>query len=70
MVLTGRIVELKSGEWWFIHFRIGVRTEELFIFNLLNGMTAGPMIGKDINNDGTGEPEWSGRNLILENLLQ
>jgi len=61
----GGIVELKSGEWWFIHFQdrgAYGRIVQLQPFEWNDGW---PMIGKDINNDGTGEPvmEWKKPNI-------
>lgn len=56
----GGIIELKSGEWWFLHFQdrgIYGRIVHLQPVNWVNGW---PFMGIDVNNDGVGEPvlEW------------
>ena len=56
----GGIVELNSGEWWFVHFQSRDAYGRMVHLEPVNWKDDWPIIGEDINNDGIGEPvsEW------------
>ena len=56
----GGIVELESGEWWFIHFQSRGAYGRIVHLQPVKWKDDWPIIGEDINNDGIGEPvsEW------------
>ena len=56
----GGLVELKSGEWWFMHFQDRGAYGRIVHLQPVEWKDGWPLIGKDINNDGIGEPvsEW------------
>jgi len=56
----GGIVELKSGEWWFIHFQDRDAYGRIVHLQPVEWKDGWPLMGKDIDNDGIGEPvpEW------------
>jgi beta-xylosidase len=56
----GALVELKSGEWWFIHFQDRGAYGRIVHLQPVEWKDGWPLIGKDLNNDGIGEPlsEW------------
>lgn len=56
----GGIVELKSGEWWFIHFQDRGPYGRIVHLQPVVWKTGWPLMGEDINGDGIGEPvlEW------------
>ncbi|WP_372743951.1 glycoside hydrolase 43 family protein [Lutibacter sp.] len=52
----GGLVETKEGEWWFAHFQEKKPTGRIVHLNPVEWVDDWPMMGKDINNDGVGEP--------------
>jgi beta-xylosidase len=52
----GGIVELKSGEWWFLHFQDRDAYGRIVHLQPVNWQDDWPLMGVDINNDGIGEP--------------
>ena len=56
----GGLVELKSGQWWFMHFQDKDAYGRIVHLQPVEWIEGWPLIGKDINNDGIGEPvkEW------------
>ena len=56
----GGIVELKSGEWWFVNFQDRGAYGRIVHLQPVTWKDRWPLIGSDINNDGIGEPvaEW------------
>lgn len=56
----GGIVELESGEWWFLHFQDKDPYGRIVHLQPVEWKDNWPLMGKDINNDGIGEPvpEW------------
>jgi len=61
----GGIVELKSGEWWFVHFQDRGTYGRIIHLQPVTWKDGWPLIGVDINNDGIGEPvsEWKKPNV-------
>jgi len=57
----GGIVELKSGEWWFIHFQDRDAYGRIVHLQPARWEDGWPLIGKDTNNDGIGEPVMEGQ---------
>ena len=56
----GGLVELKSGEWWFLHFQDRGLYGRIVHLQPVQWKDGWPLMGNDINNDGIGEPvaEW------------
>lgn len=56
----GGLVELKSGEWWFLHFQDRGAYGRIVHLQPVKWKDDWPLMGVDINNDGIGEPvaEW------------
>lgn len=56
----GGLVELKSGEWWFIHFQDRGAYGRIVHLQPATWKDGWPVIGEDKNGDGIGEPvaEW------------
>jgi beta-xylosidase len=52
----GGIVNLKSGQWWFIHFQSKGAYGRIIHLQPVEWKDDWPLIGIDINNDGIGEP--------------
>jgi beta-xylosidase len=52
----GGLVELKSGEWWFLHFQDNGAYGRIVHMQPVEWKDGWPYMGKDINNDGIGEP--------------
>lgn len=52
----GGLVETKKGEWWFAHFQELKPTGRIVHLNPVVWEDGWPMMGKDINKDGIGEP--------------
>lgn len=52
----GGLVELKSGEWWFLHFQDRGAWGRIVHMQPVTWKDGWPCMGKDINNDGIGEP--------------
>ncbi len=52
----GGIVELKSGEWWFMHFQDRDFYSRIVHLLPVSWSDNWPLIGIDNNNDGIGEP--------------
>ncbi|MFO7658425.1 MAG: glycoside hydrolase 43 family protein [Bacteroidales bacterium] len=52
----GGLVELKSGEWWFMHFQDRDLYGRVVHLQPVAWNDGWPIIGTDNNNDGTGEP--------------
>ncbi|MFC1841172.1 glycoside hydrolase 43 family protein [Thermodesulfobacteriota bacterium] len=52
----GGLIELKSGEWWFLHFQDNGTYGRIVHMQPVEWKDGWPYIGKDINNDGVGEP--------------
>ncbi len=57
----GGIVELKSGEWWFMHFQDRGPYGRIVHLQPVRWQDGWPLMGEDINGDGIGEPvaEWT-----------
>jgi beta-xylosidase len=56
----GGLVELKSGQWWFLHFQDRSVYGRVVHLQPVQWEDGWPLMGEDINNDGVGEPvaEW------------
>lgn len=56
----GGIVELKSGQWWFLHFQDKGAYGRIVHLQPVQWKDGWPLMGVDINNDGVGEPvpQW------------
>jgi len=56
----GGLVELKSGQWWFMHFQDRGIYGRIVHLQPVRWKDGWPIIGQDKNNDGIGEPvmEW------------
>ena len=52
----GGLVELESGEWWFIHFQDYGAYGRIVHLQPVEWKDGWPYMGKDINGDGVGEP--------------
>tara|TARA_R100000908_G_C3757102_1_gene151985 strand:- start:3923 stop:5617 length:1695 start_codon:yes stop_codon:yes gene_type:complete len=52
----GGLVKLDSGESWFVHFQDKGVYGRIVHLNPVNWKDGWPMMGKDLNNDGIGEP--------------
>lgn len=52
----GGLVETTSGEWWFVHFQDRNTYGRIVHLQPANWVDGWPLMGKDINNDGIGEP--------------
>ena len=52
----GGLVELKSGEWWFLHFQDKGAYGRIVHLQPVEWKDGWPIIGKDLDGDGTGEP--------------
>jgi len=52
----GGLVETQSGEWWFVHFQDRGTYGRIVHLQPAEWVDGWPIIGKDINNDGIGEP--------------
>ncbi len=52
----GGLVELESGESWFVHFQDKGAYGRIVHLNPVYWVDDWPLMGKDINNDGIGEP--------------
>ncbi|MGD9159770.1 MAG: glycoside hydrolase 43 family protein [Desulfobacteraceae bacterium] len=52
----GGLVELKSGEWWFLHFQDNGAYGRIVHLQPVEWKDGWPLMGKDINEDGIGEP--------------
>jgi len=52
----GGLVELKSGEWWFVHFQSRGHFGRIVHLQPVNWIDGWPMMGVDQNDDGIGEP--------------
>jgi beta-xylosidase len=52
----GGIVELPSGEWWFVHFQDRDMYGRIVHLQPVTWTDGWPLIGIDQNNDGIGEP--------------
>jgi len=56
----GGLVELKSGQWWFMHFQDRGTYGRIVHLQPVRWKDGWPLMGDDIDNDGLGEPvmEW------------
>lgn len=54
----GGLVELKSGEWWFLHFQDRGAYGRILHMQPVEWKDGWPLMGKDINGDSTGEPVY------------
>lgn len=54
----GGMVELGSGEWWFVHFQDKDAYGRIVYLQPVSWIDGWPAIGKDINSDGVGEPVY------------
>lgn len=56
----GGLLELESGEWWFMHFQSRGVYGRVVHLQPVGWEDGWPIMGKDINDDGVGEPvpEW------------
>ncbi len=52
----GGIVQLNNGNWWFMHFQERGAWGRVDLLEPVEWINGWPLIGKDINNDGIGEP--------------
>jgi beta-xylosidase len=52
----GGLVDLESGESWFAHFQELKPNGRIVHLNKVQWVDGWPLMGKDINNDGIGEP--------------
>ena len=52
----GGLVQLKSGEWWFAHFQDRASYGRIVHLQPVTWEKGWPLMGKDINDDGIGEP--------------
>ncbi|WP_430933448.1 glycoside hydrolase family 43 protein [Saccharicrinis sp. 156] len=52
----GGLVDLESGESWFAHFQELKPNGRIVHLNKVEWVDGWPMMGKDLNNDGIGEP--------------
>ncbi len=52
----GGILNLKSGQWWFLHFQSKGAYGRIVHLQPVEWKDDWPLIGADINNDGIGEP--------------
>lgn len=52
----GGLIELKSGEWWFLHFQDNGVSGRIVHMQPVEWKDGWPFMGKDINNDNIGEP--------------
>ncbi len=52
----GGLVSLESGEWWFLHFQDRGTWGRVVHLQPVEWQDGWPMMGRDINNDGVGEP--------------
>ncbi len=52
----GGLVETQTGEWWFIHFQDKGTYGRIVHLQPAEWINGWPIIGKDINGDGIGEP--------------
>lgn len=52
----GGIVEVQSGEWWFIHFQDRGKYGRIIHLQPVTWQDGWPLMGIDSNNDGIGEP--------------
>jgi beta-xylosidase len=52
----GGIVELKSGQWWFLHFQDRDPYGRIVHLQPVQWKDGWPLMGVDINGDGIGEP--------------
>ncbi|KPL20754.1 MAG: glycoside hydrolase, partial [Bacteroides sp. SM1_62] len=52
----GGLVELESGQWWFLHFQDRGLYGRIVHLQPVSWQDGWPMIGVDINDDGIGEP--------------
>jgi beta-xylosidase len=57
----GGIVELKSGEWWFLHFQDRGAYGRIVHLQPVFWKDGWPQIGSDRNNDDIGEPVLEGK---------
>jgi beta-xylosidase len=57
----GGLVELKSGQWWFMHFQDRGPYGRIVHLQPVRWEDGWPLIGSDIDGDGIGEPvmEWA-----------
>ncbi|MEJ2145033.1 MAG: glycoside hydrolase 43 family protein [Acidobacteriota bacterium] len=57
----GGIVELKSGQWWFMHFQDRGPYGRIVHLQPVHWEEGWPLMGEDINGDDIGEPvaEWT-----------
>lgn len=61
----GGIVDLKSGEWWFVHFQDRGAYGRIVHLQPVIWKDDWPYMGSDVNNDGIGEPviKWQKPNV-------
>lgn len=52
----GGLVSLESGEWWFVHFQSRDAWGRIVHLQPVAWKDGWPLMGKDINGDGIGEP--------------
>lgn len=57
----GGLVELKSGEWWFIHFQDRGLYGRIAHLQPVEWQDGWPLMGRDIDSDGIGEPVPGGK---------
>ena len=57
----GGLVELKSGEWWFMHFQDRRAYGRIVHLQPVHWVNNWPLMGEDLDGDGIGEPvaEWT-----------
>ncbi len=57
----GGLLQLDSGEWWFMHFQDRDLYGRIVHLQPVRWEDGWPMMGEDINNDGVGEPVPGGK---------
>lgn len=57
----GGLLQLDSGEWWFMHFQDRDLYGRIVHLQPVTWQDGWPVMGKDINNDGIGEPVPGGK---------
>ncbi|ATH94763.1 glycoside hydrolase 43 family protein [Bacillus glycinifermentans] len=68
----GGLVELDSGESWFLHFQDRAAFGRIVHLQPVSWEDGWPRVGEDIDNDGIGEPvlEWEKPNTESEDVLE
>src|SRR5690554_2671001 len=62
----GGLVELKSGDWWFIHFQSRDYLGRIVHLQPVTWKDGWPLMGEKINNDGIGQPVMTYQKPIVD----